>query len=207
MESDLQFDPAESFAEVSEILESLELSGGWQIIYIDKGITYKQRKDIDNDDIYSSETFIQSSPDAILEAITDFESRSKWDLFHKSFESLENWGKNLQLIYYIQNFKWPLSDRDFITIQGIAKDPDSRITVGWKSVRYDKKILNNSLVRGRIVFAGFVITKVDEETSHVSFYEKSFSNVSVPDYFEKKMQVKNTEVLLMLKNYLTKDKL
>jgi hypothetical protein len=207
MESDFAFEPDETFAEVSEILESLELSGGWQIIEIQQGVTFKQRKDIDNDDIFAAETFLGRSVEEVLEAVVEFDVRAKWDLFFKYAETLESWGKNLKLIHLVQKYKWPLYDRDFVLIQGVAKDLGERVTIGWKSVKYDKLPLNSSLVRARIVFSGFVVTKVDDSTSHVSFYEKSYPNVSVPDFMERKMQIRSTEIVMNLKNYLMRDKL
>lgn len=201
MDSKISFDPADEFNEVSEILESLELSGGWRIISIIENNTIKERKDIDNEVILASETIIRKSPDEISEAILDPQQRQVWDPSFISSSQLQNWGKNLQLIHLIQRYKWPLSDRDFILIQGIAKNHDERITIGWKSVKYDKKPPIRQFVRGRIVYAGFVITKIDDVNSHVSYYEKSFPNVSLPLFIEKKMQIKAVELPFMLKSY------
>lgn len=201
MDSTLPFDPADDFNEVSEILESLELSGGWRILSISSNNTIKERKDLDNEVILSSETIIQKSPDEISQAILDPSQRQLWDPYFISSSQLQNWGKNLQLIHLIQKYKWPLSDRDFVLVQGIAKNPDERITIGWKSVKYDKKPPIGQYVRGRIVYAGFVITKVDETNSHLSYYEKSFPNVSLPEFIERKMQIRAVELPFMLKSY------
>ena len=201
MDSGLSFEPAEEFNSVAEILESLELSGGWKIVSIDSSNIIKERKDLDNADIFCSETIIQQSPEDILQAIQDPQIRQNWDQSFISSSQLQNWGKNLQLVHLIQRFKWPLSDRDYVLVQGIAKTPEERITIGWKSVKYDKKPPIGQFVRGRIVFSGFVLTKVDEENTHVSYYEKSFPNVPMPTFIERKMQIKAVFLPFMLKSY------
>ena len=75
MDIDVNFDPAETYDEVSSILEDLELSGGWEILSHKLFDVTKQRKDNDESIIFSSETIIQRLPEEISEAILDPELR------------------------------------------------------------------------------------------------------------------------------------
>ena len=202
MDIDVNFDPAETYDEVSSILEDLELSGGWEILSHKLFDVTKQRKDNDESIIFSSETIIQRLPEEISEAILDPELRRQWDPYFSSCESLVQWGKNLQLIYTQQKYKWPLSDRDFILIQGISKDPEQKITIGWKSIEYDKKPRLSGFIRGNIQYSGYVITKVSDDSSHITFIEKSPPNGLIPTFLWNYMQKKDLETILLLKNFL-----
>ena len=112
----------------------------------------KFRKDTDDNLIFASEALINRSPDEIAEVILETELRKKWDKYLKNSESLHRWGKNLQLIYMQQTYAWPLSDRDFVLVQGVSRYENERVTIGWKSVEYDKKPPLSRFVRGTIHF-------------------------------------------------------
>lgn len=203
MDNDLGFDPAEVFDEVSTILESLELSGGWEILSYKSPNILKHRKDTDESFIYSSETVINRVPEEIAQAILDKELRVQWDKTLAHSESLVQWGKNLQLIYEQQRYKWPLSDRDFVYIQGVSKELEEKITIGWKSVEFDKKPRSNGLVRGNIQFSGYIITKVADSCSHVTFIDKSSPNGSIPEFILPGIEKSTIGSLLALKTFLT----
>ena len=203
MDVELNFDPAEVYDEVYTAIESLELSGGWEILSYKSPDIIKQRKDIDNTLIISSETIIKRQPEEIAQAILDTELRRQWDTSLSSLESLIQWGKNLQLIYQQQRYKWPLSDRDFVLIQGVSKELSDKVSICWKSVEYEKKPMLNGFVRGVIQYGGYIITKVDDENSHVSFIEKSPPNGSIPLFLWNGIQKTTAESLLSLKRFIT----
>ncbi|OMJ84237.1 hypothetical protein SteCoe_14654 [Stentor coeruleus] len=201
MDPELSFDPAEVFDEVSGYLDSLELTGGWQITYFKAGDIIKQRKDVDDTLIYSAETIINKTPEEISSAIIELDQRKKWDNYTLECESLAQWGKNLQLLYLQQKFKWPMSNRDYVLIQGIAREMEDKILIGWKSVGYDKKPHIGSFVRGTIYYSGFIITKVNE-VSHVTYVEKSDFSGLIPASLMKMLQKRSLNAVLALKEYL-----
>lgn len=200
MDLDLEFDPAEIFDEVAGYLDGLELSGGWQITYFKAGDIIKQRKDVDDTLIYAAETIINKSPEEISSAIIEIDQRKKWDNYILECEKLAQWGKNLQLLYLQQKFKWPMSNRDYVLVQGIARELDDRILIGWKSVDYDKKPQIGNFVRGKIYYSGFIITRVNE-ASHVTYVEKTDFSGLIPASLMKVLQKKSLNAILGLKEY------
>ncbi|OMJ66393.1 hypothetical protein SteCoe_36770 [Stentor coeruleus] len=202
MEIDIKFDPAEVFDDISQYLEGLELSGGWEITYIQSGDITKQRYDLDNNLIYSAETLISKSPEDIAEVILDLDSRKKWDFYLEKYEKLQSWGKNLQLIHIEQKYKWPMSNRDFVLVQGISHEPGEKILIGWKSIDYENKPPTNSCVRGIISYSGFIITKVSETISHVTYIEKSDPAGSIPTSLIKILQRRTLNTIISLKEFM-----
>jgi hypothetical protein len=201
MDLELDFDPAEMFDEVAGYLDSLELSGGWQITHFKAGDIIKQRKDVDDTLIYAAETIINRSPEDISSAIIEIDQRKIWDCYMLECEKLAQWGKNLQLLYLQQKFKWPMSNRDYVLIQGTAREMEDKILIGWKSVDYDKKPQRKGFVRGKVYYSGFIITKVNE-ASHVTYVEKSDFSGHIPASLMKMLQKRSLNAVLALKEYL-----
>lgn len=83
-----------------------------------------------------------------------------------------------KVLYQQYKAPWPVSNRDFVSVSHLAR-VDNKIYLGVKSVEYPHPEVKG-VVRGWIHIGGYILEKIDENTTRITYISDSDTKGSLP---------------------------
>lgn len=87
---------------------------------------------------------------------------------------------------------WPVSNRDFVSVSHIFR-VDGKVYLGLKTCNYPHPEVKG-VVRGEIFIGGYIIEKIDENSTRVTYISDSDLKGSIPNMIKNKISQKQGEV-------------
>lgn len=88
---------------------------------------------------------------------------------------------------------WPVSHREFICVAYVVHESKDKVYLGSKSCNYpypeDKKV-----VRGEVIIGGYVIERLDENRTKVTYMSNADIKGSIPGMIKNELAKKQGEV-------------
>jgi hypothetical protein len=85
---------------------------------------------------------------------------------------------NLKVLYQQYKAPWPVSNRDFVSVSQLFRVGD-KVYLGIKSIDYAHPEVKG-VVRGEIFIGGYIIEKVDENSTSITYISDSDTKGSLP---------------------------
>jgi hypothetical protein len=101
--------------------------------------------------------------------------------------------ENLKVTYMRYSAPWPVSHRDFVSVAYQHLEGDTKAYIGSKSCSWpcpeEKKV-----VRGEIIIGGYVLEKIDEKSTKVTYMSNADIKGSIPGMIKNELAKKQGEV-------------
>ena len=84
---------------------------------------------------------------------------------------------------------WPVSDRDFVNVGVKLRESDSKMYIGTKACNYPYPEVKG-VVRGEVYIGGYIIQKVDETQTKVTYISDADLKGNIPGMVKNALSVK-----------------
>jgi len=97
-------------------------------------------------------------------------------------------------VNYMQyNGIWPVSNRDFVNVSANVREGDNKFYIATKSCNYPHPEVKG-VVRGEVFVGGYVIEKIDENTTSVTYISDADLKGSIPGMIKNTLSQKQGEI-------------
>jgi hypothetical protein len=121
-----------------------------------------------------SEVFINKNSKIIFDFLKELDNKRKYDSSYEAGYVFQEFDENFQINYVKHKGMFIVSARDFVNLV-YAKSDENRSIILHTATQHQDLPKNKDAVRGEILYAGFLIEKITEEKSKLTF----FSSVDV----------------------------
>ncbi|OED74348.1 hypothetical protein A143_14725 [Vibrio splendidus ZS-139] len=156
----------------------------WKLVRDKKGIEVYNRK-IEGNDFkeFRAETDIQANLTSIIALFTDTSVGTQWVENIDEMEEIEHFNEAHTVTKTYTKAPWPVSDREDIVENFIEQDPDTLIVIinqhGRPNYRPNE---DKSVVRVAHLESRWVLTPLDNNTTHISYQVLSDPGGSIPSW-------------------------
>ena len=84
---------------------------------------------------------------------------------------------------------WPVSNRDFVSVGIIIKESDNKVYIGTKACNYPHPEVKG-VVRGEVYIGGYIIEKVDENHTKVTYISDADLKGNIPQMVQNQLSAK-----------------
>ena len=88
---------------------------------------------------------------------------------------------------------WPVSNRDFVNVSVKHRESQSKIYIGTKACGFPHPDVKD-VVRGEVYIGGYIIEKVDETHTRVTYISDADLKGSIPGMVKNKLSEKQAEI-------------
>ena len=99
---------------------------------------------------------------------------------------------------------WPVANRDFVSVGIIVRESDKKIYIGTKGCNYPHPEVNK-VVRGEVYIGGYIIEKVDENNTQVTYISDADLKGNIPQMVQNQLAAKQGEVAAKVADVMKKD--
>jgi len=85
--------------------------------------------------------------------------------------------------------QWPVSDRDFVNVGAKFRESESKMYIGTKACNFPYPEVKD-VVRGEVYIGGYIIEKVDETHTKVTYISDADLKGSIPGMIKNAFSVK-----------------
>ena len=121
-----------------------------------------------------SEVIINKKSSIIFDFLKKLDNKGKYDSSYEKGYVFQEFDENFQINYVKHKGVFIVSPRDFVNLV-YAKSDENRSIILHTATQHPDLPVNKNAVRGEIMYAGFLIDKITEEKSKLTF----FSSVDV----------------------------
>lgn len=88
---------------------------------------------------------------------------------------------------------WPVSNRDFVSVSATFKVSESKIYIGTKACNFPHPEVKG-VVRGKVFIGGYIIEKIDENTTSITYISDADLSGSIPGMVKNTLSSKQGEI-------------
>ena len=100
--------------------------------------------------------------------------------------------------------QWPVDDRDFVNVGVKLRESDSKMYIGTKACDFPYPAVKGA-VRGQVYIGGYIIEKVDENHTKVTYISDADLKGSIPGMIKNAFSVKQGETASKVGYAMKKD--
>ncbi len=130
---------------------------------------------------FKGEAILDYNYQVISTAIGDVPALSTWMPECKTSKMIEILSANQVILYQEMNVPWPVSNRDYVIESTMTQTPD-KIIRSIRAVKHDKVPIKDGVVRITDMDGEWMITKVKDKKTHVSYRIRSNPGGSLPTW-------------------------
>ncbi|UTT86401.1 START domain-containing protein [Vibrio pelagius] len=156
----------------------------WKLVHDKKGIKVYNRK-IEGNDFkeFRAEADIQANLTSIIALFSDTSVGTQWVENIDEMEELAHLSESHTVTKTYTKAPWPVSDREAIVENFIEQDPDTLIVTITQHGRPNYQPNDNkNIVRVAYLESRWVLTPLDNETTHISYQVLSDPGGSIPSW-------------------------
>ena len=98
-----------------------------------------------------------------------------------------------KIIYMEYKGIWPVSNRDFVNVSVKKRESEGKMYIGTKSMDYPHPAKEGT-VRGEVFIGGYVLEKIDEETTRVTYISDADLKGAIPGMIKNTLSSKQGEI-------------
>jgi len=98
---------------------------------------------------------------------------------------------------------WPVSNRDFINVAANHKESDNKFYIATKSCKYPCPEVKG-VVRGEVFVGGYIIEKIDENTTSVTYISDADLKGAIPAMIKNTISQKQGEIASKIQSTMQK---
>lgn len=161
-----------------ELIHEEKNSPDYQTIYLKSYLN----KDKHRINIYRSEWKIPCTPELFLEFMNDLPLQITLDSNIQEFNSFENVGQDVFLMYLLYKKMYIVDSRDFVYLKHYKLIDEENKIWGYtsKSILHEKYPEMKGKVRGEIILSGSIIKQINENESIVLLYSEIDLKINIP---------------------------
>ena len=99
---------------------------------------------------------------------------------------------------------WPVANRDFVNVGIAVRESDTKIYIGTKACNYPHPEVNK-VVRGEVYIGGYIIEKVDENNTQVTYISDADLKGNIPQMVQNQLAAKQGEVAAKVAEVMKKE--
>ncbi len=154
----------------------------WEKVKDDDGIKVYVRPVIGSSlNEFRGESILDYNYMVINNTISDIPSLSSWMPELKTSKLIEKRSEHQAFIYQEMDAPWPVSNRDYV-VETVMKEEPDKVTLSIKAVEHDKVPVKEDIVRVTDLEGEWLITKIEDQKSHVSYRIRSNPAGSLPTW-------------------------
>lgn len=186
---------------ISQLLELIATQEGWEDIGDNDGVRGSQRITPDGRQIIRAVGILNFSCEEITSFIWDYTKKKSWDGMLDESSVVKSFSDTFRIQYERFTAPWPVSYRDFVFAAKIINRDDGILLVA-KSINANVPE-QRSVVRAEVVTSGFVLKRVDANTTEMTYLVCVDLKGSLPGFIVKqlgKSQAKNVNKIRHVMN-------
>jgi len=98
-----------------------------------------------------------------------------------------------QINYQLYSAPWPVSKRDFVSLGVDVQEGETKVYIGIKATDYEHPPVKG-VVRGEIYIGGYIIEKISEDKSKVTYISCVDLKGSIPQMVQNQLSANQGEV-------------
>lgn len=130
---------------------------------------------------FKGEGIVEFPIELVDKVLGDFQTATEWMPDCKISKLLEERSENHVFIYQEVKAPWPVSNRDYVIESTITKSPD-KVLRTIKASTHETAPVKKGIVRITDMEGQWVVTKVDENQTHVIYQVKSNPGGELPSW-------------------------
>lgn len=114
----------------------------------------------------------------------------------------EDHQKGFKVIYLEMKAVWPVANRDFVVVSARSDEGDVTF-MGTKSCSYPHPEVNK-VVRGELFVGGYILEKIDEKSTRVTYISDSDAKGNIPQMVKNTVSAKQGGVVSKVEEAIKK---
>eukprot|EP01087_Luapelamoeba_hula_P010840 TRINITY_DN2889_c0_g1_i1.p1 TRINITY_DN2889_c0_g1~~TRINITY_DN2889_c0_g1_i1.p1 ORF type:complete len:230 (+),score=43.65 TRINITY_DN2889_c0_g1_i1:211-900(+) len=162
---------ADNYKEIGERMVADFLDGcvagteqGWTFLKVAEGVSIDRKPSAVQGglDLLRGSLLFNTSPEEVWRRLIDSSHLKYVDYYYESSRVVEKFDEEHSVVYYLYAFPWPMSKREFISLEVYKKVDDNTWIAISSSVRCSKVTDNASIVRGVLHVSGYKVERYRE---------------------------------------------